>query len=134
MAALICLRPYAFPSCPQALQPTSPRLEGEALGETVRRSEIRLAVDLALAENGYSRGWYGWQGAWLRVWDRDRASAQRVANPLTDIHLPAGKTSRKRLIEKLSALPVAGPPRAYIGRNADARELRQTDIMDFLRA
>jgi hypothetical protein len=107
--------------------PAAPRkLAGHPLKERMRRAEIRLAVDLALAENGYSRGYYRWYGPDLRIYDRHGNSKS--------LYFPAGRTSRKRLIEKLSTLPVAGPPRAYIGRNADAREYRQIDIEEYTRA
>lgn len=45
-----------------------------------------------------------------------------TGKPDQQIHLPAGKTSRKRLIEKLSQLPVAGPPRAVNNYAAGAKE------------
>lgn len=67
------------------------------------RQQIRLAVDVALAENGYSRGYYSWHGAKLNVFDR-------FGSRIQEIHLPSG-TSKKRLVERLSTLPCNGDPR-----------------------
>lgn len=92
----------------------------------MRRAKIRLSVDLALADNGYSRALYNWSGAKLRIWDRGgRLRRER--------HFPSG-TSRKRFIERISTLPVAGPVRPANNYAAGAKSdgYHQTHLEDFL--
>ncbi len=93
----------------------------------MRKAQIRKAVDLVLADNGYSPGLYCWRGAWLEIWTREHCETVKTAGHVRRdiltgkllprvparwyIHLPAGKTSKKRLMEKLEGLEVVGPPR-----------------------
>ena len=90
----------------------------------MKRSSIILSVDLALAENGYSRASYGWSRATLQIWDR-------AGNLTHSLHLPA-KISRKEFIKRISTLPVKGPPRAIHNYSAGAKDdgYRQTDLED----
>ena len=93
----------------------------------MRRREIRLSVDLALAENGYSQSFYAWKGAHLYIYAPD-------GHIKRDLHFPSG-LSRKRFIECVSTLPVMGPPRACNNYSAGAKEdrYRQADIEDAIR-
>lgn len=91
------------------------------------RRKMILAVDLAMAENGYSRAAYSWSRATLQTWDR----AGRVT---ASLHLPC-KLSQKKLIELLSTLPVAGPPRPIHNYSAGALDdgYRQVHLEGWLR-
>lgn len=92
----------------------------------MKRRQMILAVDLAMADNGYSRAAYGWSRATLQVWDRAGVLKH-------SLHLPT-KTPLKQLEKLLSTLPVAGPPRAIHNYTAGAKDdgYRQTHINDFL--
>lgn len=91
------------------------------------RQQIRTAVDVALAENGYSRGYYTWYGAKLRIYSTFGALKH-------EIFLPSG-TSKKRLVERLSALPVNGDPRLLPVNVTGAKDdgYRQLDIEQTIR-
>ncbi len=90
----------------------------------MKRSEIRRFVDEALAERGYSRGWYGWQKCWLEV--RNSSSGRLVHKGKY-----ASGISKKRLRECLSDVPNAGPPRT-LPEAAKADVYRQTDLVEFI--
>lgn len=70
----------------------------------MKKAQIRMAVALALAENGYSPAQYAWgKPGWLEVFD---GVAKRA------LHLPAvHKFKVEHLIERLSVLRPIGPPR-----------------------
>jgi len=104
-----------------------PRASQRPIGPDMLRAEIRSAVDAALAENGYSRGYYSWFGATLRIWDM-------LGSLKHEIRLPSG-TSKKRLIERLSTLPVNGDPRLLPVNVTGSRDdgYRQLDIEDAIR-
>lgn len=91
------------------------------------RAQIRTAVDVALAENGYSRGYYSWRGAKLCIFDRFGKQEHQI-------YLPSG-TSKKRLVERLSALPVNGDPRLLPVNVTGAKDdgYRQLDIEQAIR-
>lgn len=98
----------------------------------MKRDEIRHVVDVALAENGYSRGWYAWGGAHLVLFDRDKCTASMWAGPAYVVHLPSG-TSRKRFIERISVLPCLGDPKP-IPAKVVRQKHKQLDLEDYLRA
>lgn len=111
-----------YPSLDLASRP--PPHEGRLAtfdGDDVNKAEIREAVRVALADNGFSPGHYAWKRATLLIWSRKTMEALRLNQPEPEhrIHLPAG-ISRKRLIERLSVLPVVGRP-----RKAERRGKRQ---------
>lgn len=115
-----------YPSLDLASRPPPQRGRLAAFdGDDVTKAEIREAVRVALAENGYSPGHYAWKRATLLIWSRKTMEALRLNQPEPEpepehrIHLPAG-ISRKRFIERLSVLPVAGP-----SRKAERRGKRQ---------
>ena len=70
----------------------------------MRKAQIRMAVALALAENGYPPSHYAWiKPGWLQVLDGDTKRT---------LHLPAVKKfTVEHLIERLSILRPVGPPR-----------------------
>ena len=89
------------------------------------RADIRRAVDVALAENGYGKHMYTWEGATLNV---------LVGERMTLIRLPSG-TSKKRLMERLSTLPVHSEPRLLPIDVTGAKDdgYRQMDLEDAIR-
>lgn len=91
----------------------------------MKRDEIRHAVDVALAENGYLRGWYWWRGPRLCLQD-PALSVLRI------IHLPSG-TSRERFIERISVLPCLGDAKP-IPAKVVRQKHKQMDLEDYLRA
>lgn len=100
----------------------------------MRRGQVLLAVDLELAERGYCPGHYAWKRATLLIWSRKTMEALRLNQPEPEpepehrIHLRAG-ISRKRLIERLSVLPVVGRP-----RKAERRGKRQETQLEMFAA
>lgn len=90
----------------------------------MRKAFIRLAVDLALAENGYSKGWYEWvKPGHLEVFDGIKVHK---------LHLPAGgRLKREGLISALSVLPAVGPPREAPMR-VRIPKAEQTDLVALL--
>lgn len=96
----------------------------------MRKSFIRTAVDLALAENGYPVSYYGWsKPGWLEVWDGD------PDHKPVKIHLPAvsGFTG-EQLMERLSVLQPIGLPLPAPPRLHPIPEREQIDLEAFLRA
>lgn len=93
---------------------------------TMKRDEIRHAVDVALAESGYSRGWYYWRGCHLVVLEIPTLTVLRT------IHLPSG-TSRERFIEHISVLPCPRWPKPIPARVVRQKH-KQIDLEDYLRA
>ncbi len=72
----------------------------------MNRAAIRQAVDARLSDLGYSPGWYKWhKPGHLRIWSGK-------GGKFTELHLPAGKTSRRALANALDALVRVGAPRA----------------------
>ncbi len=96
----------------------------------MRKAFIHLAVDLALAENGYPTSFYGWKKpGWLEVWT---GSADQ--KPLL-LHLPAIKSFKKEdLIAELSQLRAIGPPLEAPMRLKPVPEGEQIDLEDLLRS
>lgn len=88
------------------------------------RAQIREAVDVALADNGYSRGFYAWKGATVTIYDH------KTGHPQHAIHLPTG-TSKKRLIQRLSVLSPVGKPRMLRPRAQQVKAV-QLDLVEYL--
>lgn len=88
------------------------------------RAQIREAVDCALADNGYSRGFYTWNRATLTIFNHKTGHTEH------EIHLPTG-TSKKRLIQRLSVLSPVGKPRMFRPR-AQQVKAEQLDLVEYL--
>ena len=90
---------------------------------------IRLAVDLALAENGYPVSLYGWEKpGWLKVW------TGHVDEAPVHLHLPAVKTfTREMLFARLGSLHPIGTPLEAPIRHEPVPEATQIDLEELLR-
>lgn len=72
----------------------------------MNKAAIRSTVSTHLSDLGYSPGWHTWhKPGHLRVWSGK-------GDRFTELHLPAGKTSKRGLAEKLEGLVRVGSPRA----------------------
>ena len=90
----------------------------------MKKAQIRMAVALAMSENGYSEGNYGWsKPGWLSVFDGVQVHK---------IHLPAVKTFKvETFIERMSVLSPIGPPREAAMPIKLPKEI-QIDLVDWI--
>lgn len=96
----------------------------------MRRAFIRLAVDLALAENGYPVSLYGWKKpGWLEVWTGDADE-----KPIL-LHLPAiARFKKDDLLEALGTLRPIGLPLEAPIRTELVTEGEQLELEAFIRS
>lgn len=92
----------------------------------MRKAFIRMAVDLAMAENGYPTAYYGWiKPGYLEVWDGK--------DTRTVLHIPAiQKFKQEHLIAELSKLESIGPPRENPARAEPLPKGEQLDLEQFI--
>lgn len=99
----------------------------------MRKAQLRSAVAVELAMRGYAPGGYAWVRSGRRVVLRvltkpdaklSKSSGDLSASCYVELHLRAGKTSRRAVFEAIEQeLPVIGPAKQV------ARECRPSTAM-----